>query len=99
RPPTSTTFPYTPLFRSHRVRVGHLQAPEEGDLLPLARMGPADRQHADHHLRRVIALHERPRIMRNAVAIERRPEGAPGQFAHIRSEEHTSELQSRENLV
>src|SRR5436309_8613738 len=61
RPPSSTLFPYTTLFRSQETRSAH----------------------------------------------EREPSHAPGSSARVgrvppgpsRSEEHTSELQSRENLV
>src|SRR2546422_5339672 len=70
RPPRSTLFPYTTLFRS-------------------ARAGPAPLSRADRDLRRAL-----------------RPESAspwpcPGCTAHpsSRSEEHTSELQSRLHLV
>src|SRR3712207_9455679 len=69
RPPRSTLFPYTTLFRSHRHRSdGHRQN---------GRLRPAD----DRHPRR---------------RAEPRPHAA---FADPRSEEHTSELQSRQYLV
>src|SRR4051812_49797710 len=69
RPPRSTLFPYTTLFRSRRPaaprvhRPGHPQA-------PVPRAQPAIRRHA-------------PALRRG----------------HVRSEEHTSELQSHVNLV
>src|SRR3712207_7848356 len=67
RPPRSTLFPYTTLFRSH----------------------PLPRRH-DH---RALAAHGRHRGLR-------RRRGARDQEpAHLRSEEHTSELQSRQYLV
>src|SRR2546430_6064569 len=56
RPPRSTLFPYTTLFRSARHR-GARGGPNQG------------------------------------------PVSAPGQREHLRSEEHTSELQSQSNLV
>src|SRR2546421_3593515 len=70
RPPRSTLFPYTTLFRSHR-------APAGGVL----------RQDSSRALR--------PRV-------RRRPEhdtDAAGAICRPRSEEHTSELQSRSDLV
>src|SRR5688572_32182140 len=68
RPPKSTLFPYTTLFRSH-ARV----APRHAWLIqPHTTRGIA----ADH----VLTLGER-------------------QHAIVRSEEHTSELQSQSNLV
>src|SRR2546422_4593480 len=69
RPPRSTLFPYTTLFRSHAQsrRRRHLLPPA-----PQHRQGvPGVPRHADLH-------------------------GAPNR---LRSEEHTSELQSRLHLV
>src|SRR2546422_5568897 len=68
RPPRSTLFPYTTLFRSHGTR------PPPGHPRPAA--GPP-------HLRRRGC--ERVRLRRR--------------LARTRSEEHTSELQSRLHLV
>src|SRR2546427_3965334 len=68
RPPRSTLFPYTTLFRSHRVA---------GQRTPEAPPGAA------HELR----------VPRDDARIERHTEHA------VRSEEHTSELQSQSNLV
>src|SRR3712207_7537847 len=74
RPPRSTLFPYTTLFRSRRHRAvdlldGHL-------LLPIRDLGGVPER-----LARVL--------------------GAPLECLHVveRSEEHTSELQSRQYLV
>src|SRR3989449_8532102 len=69
RPPRSTLFPYTTLFRSH---------------LHAARGG-------DDHDRPVRRVHARERLPRE-VEIARRVD-------QVRSEEHTSELQSRLHLV
>src|SRR3712207_8643059 len=82
RPPRSTLFPYTTLFRSQ-----------------LAAPGPADRR-AGAPLRRVL-----PRVLagQRLAARARRRVGAGGAGAAragaARSEEHTSELQSRQYLV
>src|SRR3712207_8612687 len=68
RPPRSTLFPYTTLFRS----------PDDlhGSAAPLREDGA----------QRLVAAHQLPE--------------APGQRPHVqRSEEHTSELQSRQYLV
>src|SRR3712207_8986645 len=71
RPPRSTLFPYTTLFRSDQLpRAHHLRDQVEGDDDERAGGG----QDADLRL----------------VQPERR---------HVRSEEHTSELQSRQYLV
>src|SRR3712207_6976666 len=78
RPPRSTLFPYTTLFRSAqraagggRPRLQGARGVEQGALQVLA-----------------LDLHQRPGL----VQLRRRP---PAQ----RSEEHTSELQSRQYLV
>src|SRR3712207_8364973 len=68
RPPRSTLFPYTTLFRSERDRAGVRQ-----------RRGAVRRPGRERRLR----LHAAP----------------PPQRANVRSEEHTSELQSRQYLV
>src|SRR5690606_40029093 len=74
RPPRSTLFPYTTLFRSLRGDVGGV----------VRRHGVGDRRGYED------------------VGLDRQ-HGVPGQLLHTlrqaRSEEHTSELQSRENLV
>src|SRR3712207_7778688 len=77
RPPRSTLFPYTTLFRSrHR---GHL--------------GRGDRRRGQGEARRAL------RVVRRATGQEPRALlGQQGQRER-RSEEHTSELQSRQYLV
>src|SRR3712207_7766028 len=72
RPPRSTLFPYTTLFRSQRRRPGPPGPP--------GRPGPPDR---DHPAPTPPPLSHRPGATR----------------APARSEEHTSELQSRQYLV
>src|SRR3712207_7831378 len=74
RPPRSTLFPYTTLFRSGRDR------DREGALRPLD--AAARRRRGDR--------------LRGARDAGRAPRGAA---APRRSEEHTSELQSRQYLV
>src|SRR3712207_7343357 len=84
RPPRSTLFPYTTLFRSHRpeTRVGTL-GPDRN------RRQPGDRQ------RHLLAAGRcgAPGWAMGSVGL---PGGRPGV---TRSEEHTSELQSRQYLV
>src|SRR3989442_7141413 len=87
RPPRSTLFPYTTLFRSHaRARwngyrgAGREPGAECVPTDPLGRRGLSDRVHAPA------------------------ARGAGVRIAHVvrqagRSEEHTSELQSRPHLV
>src|SRR3712207_8510495 len=70
RPPRSTLFPYTTLFRSHR---GVLRVAAGGKRVGL-------------------------RVL-DQVGLRHRQAGARGEVAHDRSEEHTSELQSRQYLV
>src|SRR5256885_7058239 len=82
RPPRSTLFPYTTLFRSARIRdlLGPPQPPE-GDLLELLRSSG----------RGLAELRIPLRVTSLGV------HGARDD--HVRSEEHTSELQSPCNLV
>src|SRR5258708_25176402 len=68
RPPRSTLFPYTTLFRSHQRH---------------AQLGSVERQPREH------ARYAASRICR---------EGR-GRVGELRSEEHTSELQSPDHLV
>src|SRR3712207_7345203 len=80
RPPRSTLFPYTTLFRSAgAIRDGRL------------RLGVAGRGGADGH-------RARERKRRRPPARRARPGGRGGRLA-ARSEEHTSELQSRQYLL
>src|SRR2546422_5379235 len=79
RPPRSTLFPYTTLFRSHaRVRSHQLVVVREV-------VGPVRR---DHRLDLGRIIGEMPELDRQR-----------GAEAGHRSEEHTSELQSRLHLV
>src|SRR2546429_3804684 len=73
RPPRSTLFPYTTLFRSHAGRLVQRRADPIRDLLlPIARGIPG---------------------------YEHKKKGEHGGGEATRSEEHTSELQSRLHLV
>src|SRR2546427_8832465 len=88
RPPRSTLFPYTPLFRSRTVErhAEHYQGsserhhpPARGREPPSIRIEPAQQGEPYHYARMEIPALPRRR--------------------HDRSEEHTSELQSQSNLV
>src|SRR3712207_8590000 len=81
RPPRSTLFPYTTLFRSRRIDAA---APQSVELLD--QDGGVDHDAVADHAGDVRI--EDPR--RDQVELERLP---------VRSEEHTSELQSRQYLV
>src|SRR5690606_39801138 len=97
--PTSTLFPYTTLFRS-RVE-GKVAAGER--LVRRGRRAAADRRGLEAQVHRVDALagrvldHHRARIRVDADQPTDRDAHA-GLLEHLRSEEHTSELQSREKL-
>src|SRR2546429_7115134 len=80
RPPRSTLFPYTTLFRSRRQDV-HQRRDDEED--------PREERNAPGRV-----AHDRAEREREHTD-ERHVEGAADQ----RSEEHTSELQSRLHLV
>src|SRR3712207_7088872 len=78
RPPRSTLFPYTPLFRSHEgILAVRLRVQLTVELEP----------------RHGVSLHER------RFGGERVARGGRGRGRGLRSEEHTSELQSRQYLV
>src|SRR2546429_4570713 len=88
RPPRSTLFPYTTLFRSRDVRGDeHLVAPVADD------EGGVAAAKGDERVRRG-AVDASDGI--SAPQVAGGPEDRPGQS---RSEEHTSELQSRLHLV
>src|SRR3712207_6942897 len=89
RPPRSTLFPYTTLFRSIRAR---------RDAEPVRASGFLEPQGG------VVPNHERVRAEGRAEALAKvgrgNRRGAHGQpTVSGRSEEHTSELQSRQYLV
>src|SRR3712207_8050256 len=88
RPPRSTLFPYTTLFRSHR-RVGVLRRLTRS---VRERDGVADGRAGNL----VVELHLPGRELPRR-SLSRRLAGAP--TPPDRSEEHTSELQSRQYLV
>src|SRR3712207_7624683 len=78
RPPRSTLFPYTTLFRSDGPRLALVKAaPEAGEVTSF--------------LAATFLLAE--------ASVERLGGEGGGHTAPIRSEEHTSELQSRQYLV
>src|SRR5207249_6300396 len=90
RPPRSTLFPYTTLFRS-RVRMGRgARRGRRRDGFP-PRAGPAQME-----CRRPPGRHE---IFRALAGAHRERQLHTSPDADDRSEEHTSELQSRFDLV
>src|SRR3712207_8004248 len=87
RPPRSTLFPYTTLFRSRPMEVGRVCLPL-GDVHRLEPPQPLD---AEADVLDLVAVDD-PHDGRAALVA-----GAPEVV--LRSEEHTSELQSRQYLV
>src|SRR5438132_2501716 len=79
RPPRSTLFPYTTLFRSAERRTVVLEHAGSGVAECLLLTG-AQRVAGERALERLVVLGE-------------------GAFGQVRSEEHTSELQSHSDLV
>src|SRR3712207_8550115 len=86
-PPRSTLFPYTPLFRSD----GTLERCREQKRVTLLRQPPRDAidLRLEPHVEHPVGLVEDERVD----PLERQ------HAAVLRSEEHTSELQSRQYLV
>src|SRR2546430_12986440 len=83
RPPRSTLFPYTTLFRSPNDAVVKVDADE----------------HADELLRAYIELLIEDAPLRSALGVNARRYVVASHDIRQRSEEHTSELQSQSNLV
>src|SRR3712207_7993471 len=85
RPPRSTLFPYTTLFRSVLLlrRDGGRWAREPLSARPLAFRAPAWQPGGTHVAHAVASDDDRRRLV----------------LSDVRSEEHTSELQSRQYLV
>src|SRR3712207_7408702 len=84
RPPRSTLFPYTTLFRSERVLVPEIRP---GDVVILDNL-------SSYKGPKVRAM-----IEGAGASLRHLPPYSPGFNALGRSEEHTSELQSRQYLV
>src|SRR3712207_8865035 len=93
RPPRSTLFPYTTLFRSVGGRGGAAGAGLGGRLLLLRHRGRLIRSSNQHLVRRG---HVQPRRFVETSAL---PTQELSRWPFLRSEEHTSELQSRQYLV
>src|SRR3712207_8496257 len=88
RPPRSTLFPYTTLFRSTRFRDGGVRVSPEltehaADMLGDAQMNEAGRRGA----------------LKARLSASEREGDQLRRGGRARSEEHTSELQSRQYLV
>src|SRR5258708_27592451 len=84
RPPRSTLFPYTTLFRSHSLvrRICVVAHPGANSIQFICRHARADAAATDENAALGLAVpHRRARR------------------SHLRSEEHTSELQSPDHLV
>src|SRR5688572_30921084 len=80
RPPRSTLFPYTTLFRSCGA---DMQLTQTNEVYLMMCAWHWDKYHGDKQLKLCISSYQRP----NPNALK------------MRSEEHTSELQSQSNLV
>src|SRR5690606_39505570 len=91
RPPRSMLFPYTTLFRSPLVGVESVT-----NLEPI---GGGRNEETDDELRRRYELTRIAVGSPTTNGIRAEVLGVPGVLTCTRSEEHTSELQSRENLV
>src|SRR5256885_8603359 len=88
RPPRSTLFPYTTLFRSRRLSVKGTRVLRRGDLRRAPRLRAA-----------TTGTHGRPAARRPSDRWRRLRHWWAAPRPYARSEEHTSELQSPCNLV
>src|SRR5690606_41943388 len=98
-PRRSTLFPYTTLFRSARRACGGVRAAQRGCRTQgdhgAVRATPADPRRGAAE-----ADHARRLERQFSLVLEGRADAVfPQREGRLRSEEHTSELQSRENLV
>src|SRR2546430_4553209 len=87
RPPRSTLFPYTTLFRSRKLRLVEL------------RRQPALRHRHAHAVAAALAQRPGRGLDAGGVAVFGMTGAAAAELPERRSEEHTSELQSQSNLV
>src|SRR5687768_18388574 len=96
RPPTSTLFPYTTLFRSVGIAVGRIRVAR------LARDQPIDREClSGQHIKRASVSPQKdgPRAAQVDIPRNLKCTAVEVNISGVRSEEHTSELQSRLHLV
>src|SRR5690349_23493937 len=89
-PPRSTLFPYTTLFRSRLRIVVVVREAEVQDEVAVGEVRKPDRRQGD--------IDRAERQVRHLLR-QREPEDVLAESRGDRSEEHTSELQSRRDLV
>src|SRR5690606_39403976 len=95
RPPFSTLFPYTTLFRSYPFEIEYGDSAIRHRISAYRKgMSPSEAQGFDSYvsdIKKIIAYGEaRQKLLRSM---------PDGEYQFRRSEEHTSELQSREKIV
>src|SRR2546430_16851643 len=96
RPPRSTLFPYTTLFRSPAAASASAAASPIPDEAPVT-SATFPSSGAIPAFSRIVG--PRDREGRRRPVRQRRPPSLALQLTRVRSEEHTSELQSQSNLV
>src|SRR3712207_7350348 len=89
RPPRSTLFPYTTLFRSVFELLKREPSPADEDALRMTYL-------VGHQMGQFV---ERRRAEAERDRLQRLAEDGRARLHAVRSEEHTSELQSRQYLV
>src|SRR3712207_9106867 len=96
RPPRSTLFPYTTLFRSSRIRAVEMR--EGLEVIPGVFTSPAP-GHTPGHVSYRLTSQNQSMLIWGDIAHQMAIQLARPRWRVGRSEEHTSELQSRQYLV
>src|SRR3712207_9239267 len=97
RPPRSTLFPYTTLFRSKDVGPGHSGATGTRAYVPGHQIAGKTGTSQDNDS--IAFVGYTPEITASVMVLNPKEKQNVGGFGGGRSEEHTSELQSRQYLV
>src|SRR2546430_15781920 len=96
RPPRSTLFPYTTLFRSGPDPAGNARL---AMVIEKARKASVTRDVIERAIKKGAGVGDEKLILHSVIFEGYAPHKVPVIVEVLRSEEHTSELQSQSNLV